>query len=126
LTTEDVDKAFACLLSPSMRTSSPPPMVESESTLQLQSLYRTARTLEGESPSAVDPFLLELLMALDEWLREHSEEHPYAPRVIELVDAILEYFQACWDAARAQRLLALCRETLAALLEHPPRRERWW
>ena len=126
LTTEDVDKAFACLLSPSMRTSSPPPMVESESTLQLQSLYRTARTLEGESPSAVDPFLLELLMALDEWLREHSEEHPHAPRVIELVDAILEHFQARWDAARVQRLLALCRETLAALLEQPSRRERWW
>jgi hypothetical protein len=126
LTTEDVDKAFACLLSPSMQTSSPPPMVESESTLQLQSLYRTARTLEGESPSAVDPFLLELLMALDEWLREHSEEHPHAPRVIELVDAILEHFQACWDAARVQRLLALCCETLAALLEQPSRRERWW
>jgi Ca-activated chloride channel family protein len=126
LTTEDVDKAFACLLSPSMWTSSPPPMVESESTLQLQSLYRTARTLEGESPSAVDPFLLELLMALDEWLREHSEEHPHAPRVIELVDAILEHFQARWDAARVQRLLALCRETLAALLEQPSRRERWW
>jgi hypothetical protein len=43
-----------------------------------------------------------------------------------MVDAILEHFQARWDASRVQRLLALCRETLAALLEQPSRRERWW
>lgn len=117
--------SFSLMTTPEM-LSSPPPRVESESTSQLQSLYHAARTLEGESPSAVEPFLLKLLMALDEWLSEHSEEHPHAPRVIELVDAILEHLQARWDAARVQRLLALCRETLAALLEQPSRRERWW
>jgi Ca-activated chloride channel family protein len=106
--------------------SSPPPMYESESTGQLETLYRASRSVSDETPAKVDQFLLDLLMALDEWLREHSEEHPHAPRVIELVDAILEHFQARWDAARVQRLLALCRETLAALLEQPSRRERWW
>ena len=106
--------------------SSPPPMYESESTGQLETLYRASRSVSDETPAKVDQFLLDLLMALDEWLREHSEEHPHAPRVIELVDAILEHFQTRWDAARVQRLLALCRETLAALLEQPSRRERWW
>jgi Ca-activated chloride channel family protein len=106
--------------------SSPPPMYESESTGQLETLYRASRSVSDETPAKVDQFLLDLLMALDEWLREHSEEHPHAPRVIELVDAILEHFQARWDAARVQRLLELCRETLAALLEQPSRRERWW
>jgi Ca-activated chloride channel family protein len=106
--------------------SSPPPMYESESTGQLETLYRASRSVSDETPAKVDQFLLDLLMALDEWLREHSEEHPHAPRVIELVDAILEHFQARWDAARVQRLLALCQETLAALLEQPSRRERWW
>jgi Ca-activated chloride channel family protein len=106
--------------------SSPPPMYESESTGQLETLYRASRSVSDETPAKVDQFLLDLLMALDEWLREHSEEHPHAPRVIELVDAILEHFQARWDASRVQRLLALCRETLDALLEQPSRRERWW
>ena len=106
--------------------SSPPPVRESEPTGQLETLYRASRSVSDETPAKVDQFLLDLLMALDEWLSEHSEEHPYAPRVIELVDAILEHFQACWDAARVQRLLALCCETLAALLEQPSRRERWW
>jgi Ca-activated chloride channel family protein len=106
--------------------SSPPPVHESEPTGQLETLYRASRSVSDETPAKVDQFLLDLLMALDEWLREHSEEHPHAPRVIELVDAILEHFQARWDAARVQRLLALCRETLAALLEQPSRRERWW
>ena len=101
-------------------------MYESESTGQLETLYRASRSVSDETPAKVDQFLLDLLMALDEWLREHLEEHPHAPRVIELVDAILEHFQARWDAARVQRLLELCRETLAALLEQPSRRERWW
>ncbi|BCW95289.1 MAG: VIT and VWA domain-containing protein [Fimbriimonadales bacterium] len=102
------------------------PIDESESLASLRNFYRDLSALTPESPARVDQFLLNLLHALDSWLAEYADESPHTERVLELVDAILDHFQQCWDAKQVERLLILCREALSALLEQPSRRERWW